>query len=137
MRRLLASLAASALVILPAMPAGAIVDGEPDGDVHPMVGALVAEFDGEKDWFCSGTLVSSTVFLTAGHCTDWLAEDQAIWVTFEPEFDPSGPFHPGTPVTHPSYNPRTLANDVAVVLLDTPVVSAGTPPSPPRGCSPT
>lgn len=53
-----------------AAPATAIVGGEPDGDRHPMVGLMVAQDEaGTPLWRCSGTLVSSTGFVTAGHCT--------------------------------------------------------------------
>ncbi|MCJ7825463.1 MAG: trypsin-like serine protease [Anaerolineales bacterium] len=47
----------------------AITYGEPDTE-HPYVG-LVGFFDENGDWMwrCSGTLLSETVFLTAGHCT--------------------------------------------------------------------
>ncbi len=63
--------------------AGAITNGVPDGDNHPYVGLLV--FDaapGVPGWRCSGALISPTVVLTAGHCTDgavaariWMYED--------------------------------------------------------------
>ncbi len=51
-------------------PAHAITDGNLDGDGHPMVGLMVAQDeDGSPLWRCTGTLISSTVFVTAGHCT--------------------------------------------------------------------
>src|SRR5437879_10473692 len=40
---------------------------------HPNVGAILTQHaDGTFGEFCSGTLVSARVFLTAGHCTDAL-----------------------------------------------------------------
>jgi hypothetical protein len=60
-----------------ALQAGAITFGVPDGEDHPYVG--VAFFFNEQGtllWPCSGTLLSDTVFLTAGHCT--FATDHAI-----------------------------------------------------------
>ena len=46
----------------------AIVFGWPDGDDHPYVGMMVADDADGPAWRCSGTLISPTVFLTAGHC---------------------------------------------------------------------
>jgi hypothetical protein len=51
-------------------PAHAITDGVEDGDDHPMVGLMVAQDEkGTPLWRCTGTLVSPTLFVTAGHCT--------------------------------------------------------------------
>src|SRR3989442_5696632 len=53
-------------------PASAITWGNID-TTHPNVGAiLIVHLDGSVGEFCSGTLVSARVFLTAGHCTDAL-----------------------------------------------------------------
>ena len=49
--------------------AGAITDGVLDGDGHPHVVLLLMEVGGEPMYRCSGTLISPTVLLTAGHCT--------------------------------------------------------------------
>ena len=61
------TLAATAAVLA---PAHAITNGELDNGAHPMVGMMSAQTeDGEPLWRCSGTLISPTVFITAGHCT--------------------------------------------------------------------
>ena len=55
------------------VPAGAITNGTPDGEGHPYVGLMVAYADADATqplWRCSGTLMSSTVFMVAGHCTE-------------------------------------------------------------------
>src|SRR5437867_10941748 len=53
-------------------PASAITWGAID-TTHPNVGAiLILRADGSVGEFCSGTLVSARVFLTAGHRTDAL-----------------------------------------------------------------
>ncbi len=51
-------------------PTGAITDGTPDGDGHPHVVLLLMEVNGAPAFRCSGTLLSATVLLTAGHCTN-------------------------------------------------------------------
>lgn len=61
--------ALTALMLATAVPAAAITYGQADGNAHPQVG-LVAFYDSHGDfiWRCSGTLLSATVLLTAGHC---------------------------------------------------------------------
>jgi secreted trypsin-like serine protease len=48
----------------------AITDGELDEGRHPYVGILAIFSEEGYEWRCSGTLVSPTIFLTAGHCTE-------------------------------------------------------------------
>jgi V8-like Glu-specific endopeptidase len=48
--------------------AGAITDGQPDGNGHPAVVMLVMDVNGEPAYRCSGTLLTPTILLTAGHC---------------------------------------------------------------------
>jgi len=50
--------------------ASAVTDGELDGDGHPHVILLLMEIGGAPAFRCSGTLLSPTVLLTAGHCTN-------------------------------------------------------------------
>jgi len=114
-------------------PAGAITFGQPDGNLHPNVGALLAELDEDSpgpEILCSGTLIDTDVFLTAGHCTSFLesVDISQVWVTFDPEYDedaaaPGGLFA-GSYVTHPDYGfsgPGGMSDphDIAVVLLET------------------
>ena len=67
-----------------AVPAGAITNGAPDGGEHPYVGQLFLyvpddvddRFDDPGSWYnCSGTLVSPTIVITAGHCTYAIGDD--------------------------------------------------------------
>jgi Trypsin len=51
-------------------PVGAVTDGELDGEGHPYVVLLLMEVNGAPAFRCSGTLLSATVLLTAGHCTN-------------------------------------------------------------------
>jgi hypothetical protein len=60
-------------------PAGAITKNYVDDFEHPFVGLVVFYDDeGEFSHRCSGSLLSPTVFLTAGHCTDQDAEDSPV-----------------------------------------------------------
>ncbi len=126
-----------AIISLVAAPANAITFGEPDGNRHPNVGLLLGDFrgDGTPVPHCSGTLISATVFLTAGHCTLAFSElgITKVWVTFDSEFDPatSKLIPAASFATHPDFDPRTLFDDVGVVILSKPVrgVTPGTLPA--------
>jgi hypothetical protein len=116
-----------ALVLVTSGRANAIVNGTLDGTTHPEVGALIAEFlaAGQKDVLCSGTLIAPTVFLTAGHCTSFLAANGItdVWVTFDSTFTASSPLIHGSYVTHPDFGFSGAGgfsdpHDQAVVLLD-------------------
>lgn len=123
---LVATLAASLVL---AVPAGAITFGTVDtANRFPHVGAVIAEYNepGTQEVLCSGTLISPTVFLTAGHCTAFLESIgiQDVWVTFDPSFDAASPLIHGTYHTHPLFGSGGQSNtyDLAVIVLDTPVV---------------
>lgn len=71
--------AVTALSLMIVLPAKAITWGWPDGILHPDVGAMVVQWpdSGDLSQICSGTLIAvedleGRVFLTAGHCTDYL-----------------------------------------------------------------
>jgi len=103
-------------------PTAAVTDGVRDEYAHPYVGlAVFYDAAGNPTHRCSGTLLSSTVFLTAGHCTDGASSAQ-VW--FEPDVTLATgyPFSggiTGTPYTHPDFVwslPNT--SDVGVIVLD-------------------
>lgn len=56
--------------------AGAVTDGERDGEAHPYVVLLLMEVDGAPAFRCSGTLLSATILLTAGHCTNGFLDNE-------------------------------------------------------------
>jgi len=111
-------------------PAGAVTDGQLDGNGHPYVGLMVAQTAaGVPLWRCSGTLISPTLFLTAGHCTEAPAAHVEIWFAADVEHGIPGNGYPfngdvgGTPHTHPQYNPDAFyLYDLGVIVLDEPVV---------------
>jgi secreted trypsin-like serine protease len=112
-------------VALAPLTASAITFGQFDGNRHPHVGAMVAEWreEGQKDLFCTGTLIDEDVFLTAAHCTEALRDmgigPDEIWVTFDPTFDENSPLIEGTYVSHPGFTWRQDdSKDIAVVLLE-------------------
>ena len=60
-------LVAMASLVLSIGPAGAITFGQPDGNRHPNVGTLLADWDPDSpgpDILCSGTLIARRAFLT-------------------------------------------------------------------------
>lgn len=76
MQRLVARLGAAFAALAAGGQALAITWGAPDGDAHPQVVALLFEqsLDGNPDntgfFSCTGTLLNSTLVLTAGHCLE-------------------------------------------------------------------
>ncbi|CAN7583088.1 trypsin-like serine protease [Terrabacter sp. LjRoot27] len=124
-----ALVAALALALGASAPAGAVTNGTLDGNGHPYVGLMVAQdADGNPLWRCSGTLLSSTVYLTAGHCTEAPAAHVEIWFQADVESGRPGNGYPlkgqvgGTPHTIESYDPDAFyLHDVGVVVLDTPM----------------
>jgi Trypsin len=156
MRKIVLVLGSMALAILLASGVGrAIINGEPDrgAEAHPYVGALVSvppsgEFKGQRTPVCSGTLISGRVFLTAGHCTEFLMKKKLpSYVSLDPTYKPgASKVIKATPYTHPGFCfptpedkaactpsgrpeivgtlPRDLRYDVGVAVLEEPVRKA-------------
>jgi hypothetical protein len=92
-RSVVAALAA-VVALAVASPVGAITYGQPDAGEHPYVGFMIFFDASDPGWFsCSGTLLDSDTFLTAGHCTFPVATNveengtpggNDVWVTFDP-----------------------------------------------------
>jgi secreted trypsin-like serine protease len=127
MRRAFAAVCLAAALVATAStaPAGAIVAGAIDGRAHPYVGALLAP-TGRP--LCSGVLVATEnpdnrragkVFLTSAHCLGKAADGKHVRVTFGVTVA-SGRTFSGTFHVMAGYVPRTLANDVAVVVFSSP-----------------
>jgi V8-like Glu-specific endopeptidase len=131
MTKTLALLAALAVAVAIGVgSASAITDGALDGNGHPYVGLLVAQdASGKPLWRCSGTLLSSRLFITAGHCTEAPAAHAEIWFAADVDAGIPGNGYPfkgdvgGKTYTHPNYDPnRFFIRDLGVVVLDKPMV---------------
>ena len=107
-----------------AVPASAITWGTPDGEAHPHVGLMVFDVGGAPAWRCSGTLLSPTVMLTAGHCTFGTTGGRVYFDADVGAGRPGNgyPFSGGISFaeihTHPSYvDAAFYLHDVGVVIL--------------------
>ena len=92
--------AAVALLIATAFaaaPALAVDEGVPDRDGHPYVGVLGADPDGDGPQtpflWCSGSVVSDSVFLTAAHCIVALPPE-TVWYVSLAAGSPRTPIYP-------------------------------------------
>lgn len=122
MRRIV--LAATLLTaLMTALPAAAITNGRADGNRHPNVGGLVSPTQySDGTWlYCSGTLISPTVFVTAAHCGE---DGERVAVTFDPAYQDGDTVYGGTFQADPAYSQRQNdPHDIAVVVLADPITS--------------
>ena len=155
MRRSLTVAAAIIAALLITTPASAITKGQPDAGAHPYV-ALMQTYDEHNVplQVCTGSLLSPTVFLTAGHC---VAEphaahaeiflqaavlpdiDYLIALFFDPNFDGSCDYSPnfdgypcfgaagGTPHAHPDFCFDCASGMQKTVVRDVAVVTLDSP----------
>jgi V8-like Glu-specific endopeptidase len=130
MKKALFATFAAATLTLAAPQAQAVTDGSFDGNAHPHVGLLILDIDGSPAWRCTGTLVSPTVLLTAGHCTSG-ATGGRVWFEADVQSQRQAlgyPFGGPTSVefcgiaTHPEFTDNAfVVHDVGVVTLCNPV----------------
>ena len=124
-KTLFALFTAIAVLAIAVSSVGAITDGELDEDGHPFVGmALFYDENDDYMWRCSGTLLSDTVFLTAGHCT---FDTHKAVVLFDADlseleypYPNCGPYtcYEGDTYAHPEYDDDIFyIHDAGVVVL--------------------
>jgi len=133
-KMLLAVLSVMVILAVAISPAAAITDGELDGEGHPYVVLLLMEIGGAPAFRCSGTLLSATVLLTAGHCTNDFPDEPYSGMRVFTESDVQNgnnnyPFAGPNSVeavswaAHPLYETGPFfLHDVGVVILQEPGV---------------
>jgi hypothetical protein len=120
------------LVAFGAAPAGAVTNGEPDAGRHPYVGLAVFDVRGMPSHRCSASLLSPTLVLTAGHCTDGTSAAR-VWFDENVQTNTQYPFsgttsYDGVAHTNPGFCigcgsglPGFALRDVGVIVLTEPV----------------
>jgi hypothetical protein len=142
MRRALVVLGLLLSLLLTGAPARAITGNFVPDFEHEYVGLIVFyDAEGEFLWRCSGSLLTDTVFLTAGHCTDQDAEESPVSARIYFQQDAGANYDPVTEVDPVSGYPETGGitahtlydygfdnfagfpnnHDVGLVILDAPV----------------
>lgn len=122
-----AAVAALAISLAASVPASAITHGDLDGDNHPAVVLILMEVNYRPAFRCSGTLISPTIVLTAGHCAGAPGEFTGIRIFAESDVqsDKTYPFA-GGPNTieatawaaHPDYTSGAFfLHDVGMIKL--------------------
>ena len=102
---LMAIVLALAVMVTPVL---AITGNWVEDDVHPFVGLVVYyDSNGEFIWRCSGSLISPTKVLTAGHCSD--TADGAVSARVYFQQDAGANYDPITQVDPVTGYPETCA----------------------------
>jgi hypothetical protein len=124
------------MLLAAAGQSGAITWGEPDGGEHPHVGTMIFVQNGMGYYSCSGTLISSRVMLTAGHCVEAAGNPNDVtYVRFDEDavgdyFQPTSAWLAAkwleveAVMAHPMFDDFSgfpMTYDVGVVILKDPV----------------
>lgn len=134
-RSILIVVTVATLLAVTFTPVKAVTDGRLDGNGHPAVVLLLMEVNGQPAFRCSGTLLTATVLLTAGHCAGAPGEFSGMRVFTESDVQAgiggtnNYPFGGGNSAeavefqAHPLYPTASFVlHDVGVVILEEPGV---------------
>jgi hypothetical protein len=133
----LAMVLALAMVLSVIGSASALTTGGPDDGRHPYVGIAVFDVHNEEgeqvpSHRCSASLLTPTIVLTAGHCTDGTVAAR-IWFDDNVQDNEEYPFsgdtsYDGVAYTHPDFCigcgnglPGFASTDVGIIVLSEPV----------------
>jgi secreted trypsin-like serine protease len=128
MKKLIAVLVVFVVLLMIVGSAGAVTNGQPDGNGHPYVGVAIQFIPSQPGFVtvCSGTALSPTKFLTASHCFD---ASQPVYVSYKsgPPLSLATDFTQGVFHPNPSWClgcahglPGFDTHDVAVITLNSP-----------------
>ncbi|HEY3474491.1 MAG TPA: trypsin-like serine protease [Anaerolineales bacterium] len=118
-RKLLFSILSVMVILAIAVsPVSAVTGDFVEDFEHPFVGLVVFyDEEGEFIWRCSGSLISPTVFLTAGHCAD--TEGGAVTARIYFQQDAGVNFDPATGIDPVTGYPETCAGNTLGVTCAT------------------
>jgi hypothetical protein len=113
-----------------------IVNGTPTGSAYGNVGALLFDFDangvinGDDEW-CTGSLISPTIFLTAAHCVlnPYTPPGTQFYVSFSPDLYTNLQSTAATGYVHDPLYGHDQANlhDLALVFIPSSATTGITP----------
>jgi hypothetical protein len=114
----------------PADQPSRIIFGTVDGNAHPAVGLIVMDVGGQPAFRCSGTFLSPTVFLTAGHCVGEPGEFSGMRVFTESDVEHGNnnyPFAGPNTIEATSWHAHPLFTEAGFPLHDVGVVVLSAP----------
>jgi hypothetical protein len=116
--------------VAPTDQSSRIIFGTVDGNAHPAVGLIVMDVGGVPTFRCSGTFLSPTVFLTAGHCVGEPGEFSGMRVFTESDVEHGHnnyPFAGPNTIEASSWHAHPLFTEAQFILHDVGVVVLSAP----------